>query len=265
MSRLPAPVVAAGLFSVVPMPPLPIIDRKDAARAVIWLPVLGAVFGLVAGGVGAAALILSESPLLAAVLTVVVMQTLVGAMHLDGLADTWDGLAALGSRKDGRDAEHALDIMHQPDTGAMGVVAIVAVLATQSAALAAFNDWRAFLVLPAVAAGVGRLGVPVNCRRGVPPAREGGFGALFCEVLSPLAAGAETLLAAAVVAAVGTLVFSPLVGLGLTGTLVACTLAGALWIRRLTNTLGGVTGDIFGALIEWETAAALVLAAVLPH
>lgn len=263
MTRLPALVVAAGLFSVVPVPPLARVERQDAARAVLWLPLLGGCFGLVAGGIGAGSFLLGAAPLLAAVLTIIILQGFVGAMHLDGLADTWDGLAALGSRKDGRDARRALEIMRQPDTGAMGVVAIVLTLAAQIAALASLDDWRAFLFFTPFAALTGRLAIPVNCRRGVPAAREGGFGALFCETVSPLTAAAQVLLTAGLTGGVGALIFTPVTGVWLAVIIVLVILAGMLWIKQLISTLGGVTGDLFGALNELTTTATLVLASLL--
>ena len=95
MSRPQPLALAAGLFTVVPMPPVLDLQRGDARRALAWLPVVGLLLGACAGAVGSGVVLLSGAQLLAAVLSVVVLQLLVGGMHLDGLADTFDGLAAL--------------------------------------------------------------------------------------------------------------------------------------------------------------------------
>ena len=185
MSRPQPLALAAGLFTVVPMPPVLDLQRGDARRALAWLPVVGLLLGACAGAVGSGVVLLSGAQLLAAVLSVVVLQLLVGGMHLDGLADTFDGLAAVGSRKAGRDAAAALQVMRQPDIGAMGVVAISCVLAVQIAALATAPDARALFVLALLGPLAGRLAVLVASRRGVPAARPGGFGALFAGVTPP--------------------------------------------------------------------------------
>lgn len=262
MSRTPALAVAAGLFSIVPMPPRIDLTRDEVGRALGWFWFLGALLGLVAGLVGTGALLLSGAQLLAAVLSIVVLQGLVGAMHLDGLADSTDGLAALGSRKDGRDLAAALDVMRRPDIGAAGVVAICCVLLLQVAALSAAPSPAALLALLIVAAANGRLAVVAASRPTVPAARPGGFGALISGVTPlPQVIGhmAGVLLLASCLGwwaggALGALALaaSALVALG-------CSVA---WTHRLVNRLGGMTGDLFGALVEVTTTITLISGAL---
>ena len=258
MSRPHPLALAAGFFSIVPMPPVTDIEPAQARKALAWFPVLGLAIGLLAGAVGAGVLLLSGAHLLAAALTVITVQLLVGAMHLDGLADSVDGLAALGSRKDGRDAARALEIMRAPDIGAMGVVAIVLVLLAKVGALAAAPDPRALLVLAALAPAVGRIAALAASRRGVPAVRPGGFGALFANTSSPAVVLVEIGVVTLLVAGLGWWLGGMPAALGLLVTLLITLTIAEAWTTRLVRTLGGVTGDIFGALIELGTTVWLI-------
>ena len=109
------------------------LDEGAAARAVFWLPVLGAGLGLA----GRAAMVFvaagqwsPERQLLGAALAMVLLALATGGLHLDGLADTADGL---GSR---RPADQALEIMRRSDAGPLGVATLVLVLLVQVCALA---------------------------------------------------------------------------------------------------------------------------------
>jgi adenosylcobinamide-GDP ribazoletransferase len=179
--------LALGTLSVVPAPMPGKVDRGVAGQAMGFAPVVGLLLGgisaAVMAGVGA---LKPEAPLLAAVLGVVVLTALSGALHLDGLADTADGL---GSR---RDRETMLRIMKQSDIGPFGVVSIVGVLLVDVAALktcaqAGFG-WQAMLI----AAVASRLTLPWSCRTGVPSARPDGLGAMVASTVRPITAAAIT-------------------------------------------------------------------------
>ncbi|MDO5684417.1 MAG: adenosylcobinamide-GDP ribazoletransferase, partial [Propionibacteriaceae bacterium] len=266
VNKLHPLVWAAGFFSIIPVPPLVEVEPVQARRALAWLPTLGLLIGILAGIVGAVVALVSQAQLLAAALAVVAMQGLVGAMHLDGLADTADGLAALGSRKDGRDTPRALEIMRQPDVGAIGVVTIVATLLLQTSALASSPDAASLLVLVTIGGFLGRATVLSASRRGVPSARPGGFGALFADTSSPAIVGAHYCTAALLAGGCGWWLAGLPGALGLISAAIIAVSAAELWTRRLVRVFGGVTGDVFGALVEvtttiWLVSAAIVLAA----
>ncbi|MGI5950984.1 MAG: adenosylcobinamide-GDP ribazoletransferase [Brooklawnia sp.] len=254
--------LVAGFFSIVPMPAFTEVTAADARGVMRSFAPLGALIGLAAGLVGGLTTWLSGTTLLPAALAIAAGQLLVGAMHLDGLADTVDGLAALGSRKSGRDADRALQIMQQPDTGAMGVSAIVGVLVLQVAALASTSGARELAVLALLAAVSGRLAVLIASRRSVPPARPGGFGALFCQVISGAEAAAHTAVGALLAGALGWWLGGWFAAVTLVIVLLLALGCSVMWTRRLVGVLGGVTGDVFGALIEVTSTIFLVLAAL---
>lgn len=263
MSRPHPLLIAAGFFSAIPAPPLLDVTRDDTRRAVRWLPTLGAWLGLVAALVASLTLLLSDAHLLAAVLAVGVLQLLVGAMHLDGLADTCDGLAALGSRKEGRDAARALEIMRRPDVGAMGVTAILLVLATQLAALSALADWRITAAALVLGPATGRLSVLAATLPSIPAARPGGFGALMSGV-TPGGQVAIQFVGWLLLAAGAGWWAAQIPGLiALPAALLLALLAGWLFTRSLVRRFGGLTGDCFGALVEFTTTCCWVGLALL--
>ena len=248
---------AVSLFTVIPVGGEPELRDGDAARAVLWMPVVGLLLALAGAGVvigvdaGG-----SSGPrrLLGAALAVGLIALLTGGLHLDGLADTADGL---GSRRGPADA---LTLMRRPDAGPMGVAALVLVLVIQVSALAAVPD-RAAAASLVLAEVTGRVAVVVAT--GSPAARPGGFGALVAGQTSPQARWlAAALLGCAIVVAG---IASDGAGLAIRGLVaaVAGLLSGGLLQLVARRRLGGMTGDVFGAIVEVSAATVLVVCALL--
>jgi adenosylcobinamide-GDP ribazoletransferase len=242
---------ALALFTIVPVRDATALTRERAAVALRWFPLVGAGLG------GVAALPLAavrawapQATLLGAVLAVAFLALGSRGLHLDGLADTADGLASRAP------AEQALSIMRRSDIGPFGVLAIVLAVLVDVAALAAFTGpvWRPVAAL-ALAAATGRLAVLHAAHQHVPSARATGFGAYVAGSVSTAVAVLETGfvfgsaagLAVAVHAGVAGWLAAPAAGL--------LVVAGVRW--HVTRRLGGVTGDVFGALVEIGTALTL--------
>ena len=243
---------ALSLFTVFPAGTGGSLEPADAARAVLWMPAVGLLLGALGGGVivGVGG---DSGPrrLLGAALAVALVALLTGGLHLDGLADTADGL---GSR---RPAAVALDIMRKSDIGPMGVAALVLTLLIQVTALASVPSvWAAGLAF-ALAQVTARVAVVLAT--GSPAARPGGFGALVAgqttargRVLS------VALLACAVVAAGLSAGGAVLAIRGLIAAAIGL-LAGSIMRIVAVRRLGGTTGDVFGAILEL-TATTILLA-----
>ncbi|MFB9350051.1 adenosylcobinamide-GDP ribazoletransferase, partial [Streptomyces heliomycini] len=105
-------------------------DRPAARAGMLCAPAAGSAVGALAAAAGLLLLLLGAGALLAAVATVAVPAALTRGLHLDGLADTADGLGSA------RPAEDALRIMKQSDIGPFGVLTLVLGLLDQVAALA---------------------------------------------------------------------------------------------------------------------------------
>ncbi|MGP4011033.1 adenosylcobinamide-GDP ribazoletransferase [Streptomyces sp. 4N124] len=256
MSRIPplhGPRFAFGTLSVLPVK-VTRWDRGAARGGMVWAPSVGGVVGGAAAGVGLLLLLLGAAPLLAAVATVAMPAVLTRGLHLDGLADTADGLGS------GKPAEDALRIMKQSDIGPFGVITLVFVLLAQVAALAEAYDgsWARGAFAAVVSATVGRLALTTAARAGVPAARPEGLGAAVAGVVpvrgAVLVALAVTGLAAGVGAAFGAY------GVVQAGAAVVLALSAAeLLLRHCVRRFGGVTGDVFGGLEETAATAALVV------
>ncbi|MEU0069165.1 adenosylcobinamide-GDP ribazoletransferase [Streptomyces sp. NPDC006332] len=229
-------------------------DRQAARGGMLCAPLVGVVLGGLAAVVGLLLLLLGASSLLAAVATVAVPAVLTRGLHLDGLADTADGLGS------GKPAEDALRIMKQSDIGPFGVIALVLVLFAQVAALSQLygDSWTRGAVAAVVSATAARLVLTLAARAGVPAARPEGLGAAVAGVV-PAGAALLTALGTVVVAA-GAGAFLGTYDIVRTALSVLIAVGVAeLLLRHCTRRFGGVTGDVFGGLAETAATTALVV------
>jgi adenosylcobinamide-GDP ribazoletransferase len=255
--------LALGTLTVVRVPPPSVVTPTVAGRAMLLAPVAGLPLAVLAAVVLLGAALLRLPPIASAALTVGALALGSRGLHLDGLADTADGLASSYDRK------RALTVMRSGDVGPAGVVAVVLVLTVQAACLAslvsASDVARADGSEPGTAAVViavllSRSVLPLACVRGVRSARPSGLGATVAGSVPRSVAAAPLL----VVAGLGTLLVdwaglkwwrAPAAGL------LAVVVTAAL-VVRCTRRLGGITGDVLGACVELSfTASLLALAA----
>lgn len=240
--------LALTLFTVAPLR-VERVDRGTARTAMAAAPLVGAFLGFVLACAAIGVRTLGGSPFLAAAVLVALGVTLTRGLHLDGLADTVDGLGSYQS------SEKALEIMKKSDIGPFGVAAITLVLVLDTAAATTIvgRPWPVTLSAVVIVLAAGRLGATVACRRGLPPARPDGLGALV----------AQTLPAPAVIALVLAVAAAAIPVDPWRGPAAVLLAAGAAWwlTAHARRRLGGVTGDVIGAAIELATTTAwLVLA-----
>ena len=183
-------------------------------------------------------------PALLAVALVALLVVLSRGFHLDGLADTFDGIGTGGAR------ERMLSIMDDPRTGVFGVLAALFVILFKIYALeSVVADRRpALLVAPAL----GRWAMVLLAYRSA--AAKEGLGALLLEHIT----GTQIFFATAT-AFILTAAFSGMRGLAIMALVALFTVAAKTYFHQR---LGGVTGDIFGAVEELSEAMALVAFAV---
>ncbi|MFF1460708.1 adenosylcobinamide-GDP ribazoletransferase [Streptomyces sp. NPDC058330] len=229
-------------------------DREAARAGMLCAPLAGLAVGLLAAVPGALLLLAGAGPLLAAVASVALPAALTRGLHLDGLADTADGLGS------GKPAEDALRIMKQSDIGPFGVITLLFVLLAQVAALFELygRGWAHGAAGAVAAAVVARLALTLASRHDVPPARPEGLGAAVAGTVPPGAAAAVAALVVAGCAAAGTATggYGP-VRYALAA--LAGLAAAQLLLRHCVRRFGGVTGDVFGALEETAATAVLVV------
>jgi adenosylcobinamide-GDP ribazoletransferase len=238
------------------------VPAASSARGVLpWAPVVGLVLGSLATAVGWLGGRYA-SPLVGAVLAVAVLAALTRGLHLDGLADTADGLGPLRGR------ERALEVMRAGDVGPFGVVTLVLTLLLQVGCLAQLltvdGGW---LALPAAVVAA-RVAMARTGLAGTPIAAGSSLGAAVAGTVSRrwLAGSAVLVLAGTTAAALHT-GHGGGDGAGRALALAAAVVLG--WAaaealrRRASARLGGVNGDVMGAMGEVATAVALLTAAVL--
>ncbi|WP_329223791.1 adenosylcobinamide-GDP ribazoletransferase [Streptomyces sp. NBC_01485] len=229
-------------------------DRRAARGGMLAAPVVGLVVGGCAAGLGLLLLRLGASPLLAAVASAAVPAVLTRGLHLDGLADTADGLGS------GKPAEDALRIMKQSDIGPFGVLTLVLVLLAQVAALTQLYDasWALGALAAVVSATAARLALTLAARDGVPPARPEGLGAAVAGVV-PVRGAVLAAVAVTLAAAAGGAWCGPYDAVRPVLAVLAALVAAELLLRHCTRRFGGVTGDVFGGLAETAATTALVV------
>lgn len=212
--------------------PMPRLEAADFARAPGWFAAAGLLIGAALAGVWVLAALVWP-PVVVALLVVAFGLLLTGALHEDGLADTFDGLGS------GRPADRALEILRDSRIGAFGAMALVVGLGLRVAALAALGP----LAPVALVAGQGlsRAGMVLVLRAG-PYLRPSGAGT---GMTGPLGAGVLPLAGAVAVAlALAGWAFGPGALAGLAGVALAAFVLRQWALRRI----GGITGDILGAV-----------------
>jgi adenosylcobinamide-GDP ribazoletransferase len=223
-------------------------DMRRVAQAQLWFPAIGLFIGMVLLVVDRLAM-RALPPASVDVLLVIALIAITGALHLDGLADTADGLFG------GYTPERRLEIMRDVHSGTYAIVAIVGVLALKWAGFAALpSDVRVeAIVLAPCAARFAML----TAIAAFPYARSEGTGVAFRQLLWPLqfaVGGAATIVVAVVLMGAG--------GLLIVGFAAAVALAFGAFATRLA---GGMTGDLYGATVEIAEALLLLFVAAMAN
>src|SRR4029077_2361279 len=237
-------MLAVSSLTVVPVPGRETPGISALGRAAWWFPIVGALLG---GGLALALAGLEAlfPPLVAAALLVSAWKAVTGGIHLDGLADVLDGLA-------GRDTTHRLSIMRDSRIGvfgAAGLVLFLVLVVTAVAELSGPTRGRLLVLAPVV----GRV-APLLIAAWLRPATPGkGLGAAFAASLSRWAAPLWGLGGLALGGAL----------LGPWGAAVVAAAWGAavLWAVVAARRLGGLTGDVLGAVVELAELGVLLAGA----
>jgi adenosylcobinamide-GDP ribazoletransferase len=212
------------------------------AGASACFPVVGLGIGLLGGLLYALAVALDLPPLLAAIIAVAGTVGTTGALHEDGLADTVDGFGG------GADRERKLQIMRDSRIGTYGVIALVLALGARVTALASFDDNGDAVAALILCAAASRALI-VAAMHGAPLARGDGLAA---------SAGRPT--QARMVWALGLGGLTALVFAGIDGIVAAAVGGAVAWaiVALARRQIGGVTGDVLGALQQGAEIAMLL-------
>lgn len=193
----------------------------------------------------------THASIVAAVVVTGVEIFLTSCLHIDGLLDTADGVAALS--KGGRD--RALEVMKVGNSGPAALATGLLVLLLQVAALSVAIS-RNFSISWVVSALVARLAIVISCRTGALSARPDGLGNPFIGSVGNLALSIAIVVNAATFLALAAGGHLKIV----TIAVIAAIVFGEFLKKRAEKQFGGLTGDILGSILEKvRTLALLVL------
>ena len=221
-------------------------DATELAGAVPWFPVVGVLVGALVGALDAA-LAQVLPPLTAATLAMGFSALVTGGFHEDGFADSLDALSG------GRDVAHRLEILKDSRHGTFGVLGLVVLTLVKVSALAELSGWQVVAALVAAGA-LGRAGA-VGVMGVVPAATGTGLGASYLQGLS----SQQVALGLGLGLIAGTLALGPVV-LPAVAVVAAGSVLVSWWARRR---IGGISGDLLGAVEQVGECGVLVLLAAL--
>lgn len=241
-------LIALQFLTIIPLPFAVRCDKEDMGRSMAVFPLAGLTIGLLLAGVNWLLAPLLPRPLVDALL-ITLLAAVTGGLHLDGLADCCDGLAARGGR------ERFLAVMKDSHTGAIGAAGLVLGLLLKWQALLAVPlemKWQALLLF-LLLSRFGQVLTIVFAKN----ARQGGLGSALTA-----SAGAPQLLLAGVITLPAAWWLMGGKGLVVCAAVIVSTGLFKSWSHRR---LGGITGDVVGCINELNEILALILISALPR
>lgn len=240
-------IIAMQFLTIIPLPFQVRCDKEDLGRSLAAFPLAGLTIGALLAGANYLLSPWLARPLCDALL-ITALSAMTGALHLDGLADVCDGIAARGGR------ERFLEVMKDSHVGAIGAVGLVLGLLLKWQALVAVPvgiKWQALLLFPTIAR-FAQAQTVVFARN----ARQDGLGSAFIS-----GAGGMQLLIAGFLTLAGSWLLQGVKGLIVLAAAILFTWLLKTWFRCR---IGGITGDVIGCISELNEILSLVLISALP-
>ena len=230
MTRIPVP----GKFEY---------DEEKLGKATKLFPLLGLIVGVFLTGIYFLSSQIIDSKLTVAILVVLSEIIITGGLHLDGLADTFDGIFSYRSK------HRMLEIMRDSRLGVNGVLAIVVYLLLKTSLISDL-DWRYIMVMPVVA----RMNSVINAGLGT-YARKVGMAKAIVEYTNKKEVAFSVIL---------TFVISFfLIGMETFPVIIICGLLGVFFVKLMERKIEGVTGDTLGAVLELTSLMVLLIGVIL--
>lgn len=218
------------------------MDEKDFAGSIWFYPFIGLIIGGILSAVNWGMLLLTEEMDIMALVLVLSYVFLSGGLHLDGLADSFDGLFS------GRDRTRIFEIMQDSRIGSFGVIGLIIYFACLFI-LFQHIDWTIMLLFPLVGRCAVLLAAGISSY-----AKEKGMGKIIVE-----AAGRKHVVFALVISfAIGaTLNIKSLIPMCITYILVF------IMTKSISKKLSGITGDIMGMTVEVSQCIFLLMTVLI--
>lgn len=241
--------LALGFLTIIPVHGSEPYIPGDIGRAAGWFPWIGALIGLFVAGMYYG-LVQVFSPILAVVLSIAAWIAITGGLHLDGMADSCDGLLNASNK------ERRLEIMKDSRLGTFGGIGLILMILIKLACLYSLPLNSLWFVLP-LATGLGRWLLLWAGKQ--PLARINGMGVDFASGIN----GKVFIIGGMAILLLGALAgymagWRSLVAVGLTHLLA--------WLifKTAKLRLGGMTGDIFGMIVELSEVTTMMIFCFTP-
>lgn len=218
-------------------------NEKEAGKSLFWFPWISFVMGVIVGFVNN--FFYDVGPLFGAFLGLLTWYLLNGGLHMDGLMDTADGFLS------NRERDRVVEIMHDSTIGVFAVLALALIVLGKFSALAsvAIQPLEMGIFFASV-----RMGV-LTAIHFFPAAPSSSMGYFFKRGATKNSYYLQWLLLAAIILFTRgkSFLFFPL----------AACFWGALFSRLSVRKIGGLTGDIYGAIVETGELFMLLLFGVI--
>lgn len=220
----------------------PKFDSDELGKGMRFFPVVGMVIGLILFLAFCLLGRIIYSPMVMAVILIIIEVVLTGGLHLDGLADTFDGIFSYRSK------QKMLDIMKDSRLGTNGGLVLILYFFLKVALLVeGSSEFPAVMpIMVLISPVIARLNSVVNCGA-APYARATGMGKTFVDHTDGVAVGIATILTAAFVGGATYLFELPYTILIIIPIVM---ILGYLFAKLMTRKIGGITGDTLGAVVE---------------
>ena len=227
-------------------------DSKALGKSMKWFPIVGLVIGIINLIVALILQTFIPSPILTGIILVTLDVIITGGLHLDGLADTFDGIFSYRSK------QKMLEIMKDSRVGTNGVLVLILyfifkiAFLVETSELFGINQGIIMLVVPVLS----RINSVVNCTF-EPYARSTGMGKTFVDNTDKSGLLVSYVTVVAILYGIANYFTLPFISLFI--VLNILILCGFFFGKLMSRKIGGITGDTLGALLELSSVLALVL------
>ncbi|MFK7805607.1 MAG: adenosylcobinamide-GDP ribazoletransferase [Anaerolineae bacterium] len=237
--------LALSFLTTIPAKQIPYIPG-GLGKSAAFFPIIGLLIGaILIAVIGLTSIVFPA--VFVALFALLAWVLLTGGLHLDGLADCCDGLFGAAP------AEKRLEILKDPRTGSFAVIGLIMALGLKAAAIfvilsnASFQlPWLPFVLAPVLARF---LILPTALQS---QARPGGMGADFASTISPMIVAIASILPILLLLTGWEQPIQLLSGMWL------AVITTVVWITLAKSRVGGVTGDVYGAVVETAEISILI-------
>lgn len=241
-------LAALRFLTIIPLPGRREASPEELGRSIVYFPLVGVIIGLILVGLNWLLGLLLPSAL-TNVLLVVSVVAISGALHLDGLVDTCDGLAG------GKTVEERWRVMGDSRAGGFGIIGVCCLLLIKYVALN--NVPASWLMQTLVLMPLLSRWAMVYALFAYPYAKPSGLGKVFKQGASRL-----RFIVATLIALVAAVILAQLAGFVIMLAIWVIALAVATYMK---GKFGGLTGDTYGAINEVAEVCVLILVCLLAH